>query len=58
MQPDLDLLILGGGCAGLSLGDRLAEQPSRPGGTMIIEARQAYVNDRTWCFGRLAPYRY
>jgi len=58
MQPDLDLLILGGGCAGLSLGDRLAEQPSRPGGTMIIEARQAYVNDRTWCFWRLAPHRY
>jgi len=58
MQPDLDLLILGGGCAGLSLGDRLAEQPSTPGGTMIIEARQAYVNDRTWCFWRFEPHRY
>ena len=58
MQPDLDLLILGGGCAGLSLGDRLAEQPATAGRTMIVEARPAYANDRTWCFWRVEPHRY
>jgi len=58
MQPDLDLLILGGGCAGLSLGDRLAEQQATSGRTMIIESRPAYANDRTWCFWRVAPHRY
>ncbi len=58
MQPDLDLLILGGGCAGLSLGDRLAEQPATPRRTMIVEARPAYANDRTWCFWRVEPHRY
>lgn len=54
---DADLLILGGGCAGLSLGLRLAEQP-HSGRTMILEARHHYANDRTWCFWRLQPHRF
>lgn len=43
------LLIIGGGCAGLSLARRLAESSvSCP--TIVIEPRTEYVDDRTWCF--------
>lgn len=50
MAAEFDLIILGGGCAGLSLALRLAAQGERCPRTLIIEARHAYVNDRTWCF--------
>jgi lycopene beta-cyclase len=46
------LLILGGGCSGLSLGLRLAEDPGPYTKITILEARSAYTNDRTWCFWR------
>jgi len=58
MPADFDLIILGGGCAGLSLGMRLAENPGACGRVLIIESRTGYVNDRTWCFWRLAPHRF
>ncbi|WP_426112375.1 lycopene cyclase family protein [Massilia sp. PWRC2] len=50
MRTDYDLIILGGGCAGLSLAMRLAALGPRCPRTLIIEARPAYGNDRTWCF--------
>ena len=56
-MSDLDLLVLGGGCAGLSLGVRLAEVPNDRR-TVILEARQVYENDRTWCFWRHRPHRF
>jgi lycopene beta-cyclase len=43
------LLIIGGGCAGLSLARRLAES-SASCPTIVIEPRTEYVDDRTWCF--------
>ncbi|GHC32083.1 lycopene cyclase [Kushneria pakistanensis] len=48
VDETFDLVILGGGCAGLSLAYRLAqhEQPPR---TLIIDPRDEYTNDRTWC---------
>jgi lycopene beta-cyclase len=56
MLPDADLLILGGGCAGLSLAMRLAALGSRCPRTVVLENRRRYVNDRTWCFwGDEAP---
>ncbi len=58
MQTDLDLVVLGGGCAGLSLALRLAEQPGRCRRVMVLESRSAYTNDRSWCFWRLGPHRY
>ena len=58
MQTDLDLVVLGGGCAGLSLALRLAEQPGRCRRVMVLESRAAYTNDRSWCFWRLGPHRY
>ncbi len=46
---DVDLLIVGGGCAGLSLG-RLLASFKAPLRTLVIEPRDEYDNDRTWCF--------
>lgn len=43
-----DLVILGGGCAGLSLAYRLAQHDDPPR-TLIIDPRIEYTNDRTWC---------
>jgi len=45
-----DLVILGGGCAGLSLAMRLADLGTLCPRTLVIEKRSAYANDRTWCF--------
>jgi lycopene beta-cyclase len=50
MDKHYDLIILGGGCAGLSLALRLAELREQAPKTLIIEQRPAYSNDRTWCF--------
>jgi len=45
-----DLIVLGGGCAGLSLATRLAGAVSSGLRVLIIEGRVRYTNDRTWCF--------
>ena len=45
----VQVVIIGGGCAGLSLGSRLAQTPKAPS-TIIIEPRVEYNEDRTWCF--------
>ncbi len=48
---DADLVILGAGCAGLSLAARLARS-SNPLRVEIIEPRTGYDDDRSWCFWR------
>jgi len=50
LPTDVDLLILGGGCAGLSLAMRLAENPGSCRRVVVLEARERYENDRSWCF--------
>ena len=50
-----DLIIIGGGCAGLSLAGRLASHRSRLS-VAVIEARTDYQDDRSWCF--FAPPRH
>ena len=50
MQHDVELLILGGGCAGLSLAMQLAQRGQSAPTTLILEQRVCYENDRTWCF--------
>lgn len=53
--PDADLVIIGAGCAGLSLAARLARE--RSGLTVtIIDPRTEYTDDRSWCFWRPARH--
>ena len=49
-SADVDLLILGGGCAGLSLASRLARSNRSRLKVKVLEARTNYSNDRSWCF--------
>lgn len=44
-----DLLIIGGGCAGLSLARELIQQ-NFSGRVIVLEKREAYANDRSWSF--------
>ena len=46
---DVDIAILGAGCAGLSLAVRLAKSNLS---VRVIEPRKEYVDDRTWSFWR------
>lgn len=50
MVDVFDLVILGGGCAGLSLSMALTAHREYTPRTLVIESRTAYWNDRTWCF--------
>ena len=50
MSCHIDLIILGGGCAGLSLGMNLSKFGEASPRTVILEGRTHYTNDRTWCF--------
>lgn len=50
MQTEFDLIIIGAGCAGLSLGMQLASLHAQAPRTLLLEPRIAYKNDRTWCF--------
>lgn len=49
MQP-YDLIIAGGGAAGLSLACHLAQSPLRDLRVLIVEQEAKDQNDRTWCF--------
>ena len=57
-MPEVDLLVLGGGLAGLSLAERLSAARAPAPRTCVLEARADYADDRTWCSWRLAPGRY
>lgn len=43
-----DILILGAGCAGLSLACHLAELRSKRS-VLIVDSKQSFADDRTWC---------
>lgn len=53
MSNDYDLVIIGGGCAGLSLATCLSEHGESAPRTLVLEGRSQYTNDRTWCFWKL-----
>jgi lycopene beta-cyclase len=61
MSDVFDLVILGGGCAGLSLSMALEAHGGRTPRTLVIESRTEYWNDRTWCYwsdrSTLVPYQ-
>jgi len=48
-----DLIIIGGGCAGLSLAARLSRYGGDAPRTLVVDSRTSYTNDRTWCFWKL-----
>lgn len=50
MRADCELLVLGGGCAGLSLAMQLAKLGRQAPRTLVLEQRLQFDNDRTWCF--------
>ena len=54
MHSDYDVIILGGGCAGLSLARELSLLKGNPLKVLILESRSNYENDRTWCFWKLS----
>lgn len=54
---DVDLLIVGGGCAGLSLARMLARYRSSVR-ALVLEPRTEYVDDRTWCFWQADRHRF
>jgi lycopene beta-cyclase len=54
---DAELVILGAGCAGLSLAARLARSArgAHPGAghdVIVVDPRTEYTDDRSWCFWR------
>lgn len=49
MKPAVDVAILGGGCAGLSLAVALARFAPHLR-VQVLESRREYKRDRTWCF--------
>lgn len=61
MSEVFDLVILGGGCAGLNLTMALEAQGGRKLRTLVVESRDVYQNDRTWCFwsdsAKVLPYK-
>ena len=50
----IDLAIIGGGCAGLSLARDIARRAKSDPQVVVFEPREHYENDRTWCFWSLA----
>ncbi|CAA3707385.1 Lycopene cyclase [Candidatus Portiera aleyrodidarum] len=52
LQNDIDFLILGGGCSGLSLAYYLSFLPNNFN-ILIIENKLLYNNDKTWCGWRI-----
>ena len=49
MKP-YDVIIAGGGAAGLSLAYHLVQSPLRDSSILIVEKEAKDQNDRTWCF--------
>ena len=49
MSDELDVIILGGGCAGLALARELSLRTHKLR-VLVIEPRKDYSEDRTWCF--------
>ena len=51
---DFDVVILGGGMTGLTLAHHIATlnaaQPANQRQTLVIEPREAYLRDKTWCY--------
>ena len=49
-QKQFDYIILGGGCAALSLANQLVNNDISKYSFLILESREKYTDDRSWCF--------
>ena len=47
---EVDYLIVGAGCAGLSLAYHLAQRVELDSSVLILDSKPAFEDDRTWCF--------
>ena len=45
-----DYIILGGGCAALSLASHIYDKNINSSSFLILEKRKKYTDDRSWCF--------
>ena len=56
--PDFEVVILGGGMTGLTLAYHIAQQnaelPARALTTLVLEPRESYRRDKTWCYWQQA----
>ncbi len=58
-MKEFDYIIIGGGCAGLSLAYELELHEKLKDKTLaIIEPRQEYKKDKTWSFWKVAPHNF
>ena len=58
-MKDFDYIIIGGGCAGLSLAYELDFHEKLKNKTLaIIEPRQEYKRDKTWSFWKVMPHNF
>ena len=56
---DFNYIIIGGGCAGLSLAYELEINNKLKDKTLaIVETRQEYKRDKTWSFWKVAPHNF
>ena len=58
-MKEFDYIIIGGGCAGLSLAYELDGHKKLENKTLaIIETRDEYKKDKTWSFWKVTPYNF
>ena len=58
-MKDFNYIIIGGGCAGLSLAYELEINNKLENKTLaIIEPRTNYIRDKTWSFWRIRPHNF
>ena len=58
-MKDFDFIIIGGGCAGLSLAYELEIHKKLSTKTLaIIEPRNEYQKDKTWSFWKVTPHNF
>ena len=58
-MKDFDYIIIGGGCAGLSLAYELETNSKLENKTLaIVETRTSYDRDKTWSFWRVSPHNF
>ena len=58
-MKDFDYIIIGGGCAGLSLAYELEISDKLKNKSLaIIEPREIYERDKTWSFWKVNPHNF